>query len=744
MHHSTTIPRGAAANRLEIWGGAECSVVRLADRVENELRRTGHDQRLDDLDRIAELGIRTIRFPLLWELHAAAEPDWSWADLRLERLRQLGIRPIVGLLHHGGGPLPEGFLDPGFVDGLAHFARRIAHRYPWVDAYTPVNEPLTTARFSGMYDLWHPHGRSVGCFTNCYLQQCRGIRAAMQAIREINPAAQLVQTEDLGKTHSTPHLEYQAQFENERRWVTFDLLRGELTRDRAMWHYLVAGGIPEAELQSFLDDPCPPDMLGINHYITSERFLDERVSRYPGQPVGGNGRERYVDVPAARVRSESVLGPGGLFREIWERYHHPFVVTEVQLACTREEQLRWLLEFWRSAHAVRAEGIDLRAITVWGLFGAYDWDSLLLRPHGHYETGAFDVRGVKPRATATAQAIRHLIQHGQFDHPVLSNAGWWRRPVRFEFPASSAAATGANPDHPLQTSAVQGGPPLLIVGAKGRISQALTDLCRLRGLPVEIHDWHMWHAAHAGDWDAAFQQLGAWAVIDASAETELDRLDLEGSAEPERYHGSAALALAAAARKLPLVAFSTDAVFGGTATRSWIESDCPAPAHPYGVRHYDRERSLLQAHAGLLLLRTGPLFSSANDGDFVSAALQTLEAGRSITAPRDVIVSPTFLPDLLNAALDLLIDGESGIWHVANTGAPTLAEWARAIALTAGYRSPRVREISLESLPQPTVRAGRHSLDSARGPLLRPWPDALDRCLQEIEANRQRRLQQVA
>src|SRR4051812_11787390 len=94
---------------LELWGGVECSVVRIGERVENELQRTGHDVRLDDLDRFAELGLRTLRYPVLWELHATEPVDWSWADARLERLRELGIRPIVGLIHHGCGPLQGGF-----------------------------------------------------------------------------------------------------------------------------------------------------------------------------------------------------------------------------------------------------------------------------------------------------------------------------------------------------------------------------------------------------------------------------------------------------------------------------------------------------------------------------------------------------------------------------------------------------------------------------------------------------------
>src|SRR3712207_2719887 len=85
--------------------------------------------------------------------------DWAWADERLGRLRELGITPIVGLVHHGSGPRHTSLIDPAFADGLAAFARAVAERYPWVAYYTPINEPLTTARFSGLYGHWYPHGR---------------------------------------------------------------------------------------------------------------------------------------------------------------------------------------------------------------------------------------------------------------------------------------------------------------------------------------------------------------------------------------------------------------------------------------------------------------------------------------------------------------------------------------------------------------------------------------------------------
>src|SRR5436305_17614 len=115
-------------------------------------------------------------------------------------------------------------LDDDFPQLLADYARAVAQRYPHVDAWTPVNEPLTTARFSALYGHWYPHRADDESFVRALLVQMRATILAMRAIREVNPDAMLVQTEDLGYTTSSPSLSYQADFENNRRWLSFDLL----------------------------------------------------------------------------------------------------------------------------------------------------------------------------------------------------------------------------------------------------------------------------------------------------------------------------------------------------------------------------------------------------------------------------------------------------------------------------------------------------------------------------------------
>jgi dTDP-4-dehydrorhamnose reductase len=421
---------------VKLWGGIECTINRVGARTFDQLERSGHYARSDDLTRIAALGISTLRYPLLWERAATAVPgdyDWRFADERLAELRRLGITPIAGLVHHGCGPDFTHLLDPGFATGLADYAGQLARRFPWIGYYAPVNEPLTTARFSGLYGHWQPHARSNHAFARMLVNQCRAVALAMQAVREVNPDAKLVQTEDLGTIYSTDRLRYQADFENERRWLAWDLLCGEVDATHAMHPYLIGWGIASSELAWFREHRCKPDVIGIDHYVTSDRFLDHCLERYPECTHGGNGREPYADLDAVRVLERPGTSLRQVIIEAAQRYRLPIALTEVHIGCSEDEQVRWLHDAWTTCEQLAAGGIDVRAVTSWALLGSFDWDTLLTRGGNNYESGAFCLRGGSPRPTAVAQYI-DAVSHGRspLTLEALSAAltGWWRRPER--------------------------------------------------------------------------------------------------------------------------------------------------------------------------------------------------------------------------------------------------------------------------------------------------------------------------
>jgi dTDP-4-dehydrorhamnose reductase len=715
----------------EVWGGVECTVNRVGDSYFDQLDRSAHDRRPSDLPRFAALGLKALRYPILWERVAPAglqRADWGRTDKGLEELRELGLPPIVGLVHHGSGPRHTNLLDPSFPLLLAEYAGAVAERYPDVGMYTPVNEPLTTARFSALYGHWYPHSTDPRAFARALLHECRGVVLAMDRIREINPGAQLIQTEDLGKVFSTPLLEYQARFENERRWLSYDLLCGRVWRDHPLWGYLRGpAAVSTEELRFFVNNPCPPDVIGVNYYLTSERFLDERLDHYPPATHGGNGRHSYADVEVVRMHPEGLAGPKAILTEAWQRYGLPLAVTEVHNGCTREEQLRWLLEVWSAAVELRQTGVDLRAVTVWALLGAFDWNSLVTRLAGHYEPGAFDLRSPEPRPTAVATLAQQLANGIPPSHPVLDMPGWWRRSKRLLY----THRLGSRPPRPSVPPAQAR--PLLITGATGTLGQAFARRCELRGLAYRLLSRGDMDIADHHTVDAALALHGGWAVVNAAGYVRVDDAELERErCFRENTSGPTILAQACAARGITLLTYSSDLVFDGSQDTGYHEDSLPAPLNVYGQSKLAAERSVLEHYPEALVIRSSAFFGPWDQHNFVVSCIRELAAGRQFLAADDVVVSPTYVPDLVDVSLDLLIDGESGIWHVATEGEVTWAQLAQRVAERAGLDPLRVLGRPLRHLRLLAPRPYYSVLRSRRARLMPPLETALDRFFNEL------------
>ncbi|HEX9953369.1 MAG TPA: family 1 glycosylhydrolase [Rubricoccaceae bacterium] len=711
---------------MEIWGGIECTVNRVNCRFSDQLAQNGHCERTDDIDRIADLGITALRYPVLWETAAPDGPDkadWSRSERPLTRLRERGVRPIAGLVHHGSGPRYTSLVDPAFPEKLGAYARAVAEHFPWLEDYTPVNEPLTTARFSGLRGHWYPHGQSVRTFARVFLNEVRGTVLAMRAIRDVNPAARLIQTDDLAKIWSTPLLRYQADLENERRWITWDLLCGHVVPAHPMWDYLREGGASEAEIAWFAENPCPPDVIGVNYYLTSERFLDERVERYPGEPRGDNGRHDYADVAAVRVAAEGGAGLQELLTDVSARYGLPVAVTEAHLGCTREEQMRWLLYVWREAEAARRAGADIRAVTAWSVLGAHDWNSLVTVQAGYYEPGVFDVRGPAPRPTGIAHVVRALADGKEPDHPTLPVPGWWERPFRLMYPP---VRIGSGPTRLPDRDGAPGARPLLITGAAGILGSAFARLCEERGLPYVALTRQDLDVSDAPAVAATLDALQPWAVVNAAGcgrpdAAEQDPVDCYQSITV----GAVTLATACAERDIQLVTFSSDLVFDGAKGMPYVESDRPAPLGVYGRCQAEAEAGVLAVLPGALAVRTSALFGPWNGRDVVARALRAVAVGRSVAVPEDVYISPTYVPHLVHAVLDLLIDGEGGLWHLANGGAMPLAELARRAAEVAGLDPDLIEGCTAADIGLAGPPFG--ALESERGGVMPSLSEALVR-----------------
>lgn len=408
---------------LEVWASPEPTFARIdATTVRDQSAETGLDVRPDDAQRIAALGVSYSRVPVLWERVAPDHPrecDFREPARRLEGLRAAGIAPIVTLLHHGSGPQYTDLLDPAFPLWFAEYAEAAAREFPWVRRWTPINEPLTTARFATLYGVWFPNMRDDRGFGRAMINQTLAQQAAMRRIRRVIPEAEFVPTEDLQRfAAGDAGVAAYAEFLRERAYLSIELVAGRVGADHPLTSFLTERcGVSAGELAMLQRDAVVPDLVAFNHYPHSERYLFTHEGA-------------TADLPACYVAGEPAPRSGPLLAAAAARLRLPLAVGEVHVHAPEGERVRWLAQHAADVAELRAAGVDVRALGVWAAFGMVDWHSLLRRRDRVTEDGIYTFAGPNgiPQPTAVVRAVRELTATGAVDDGGVR--GWWERPGR--------------------------------------------------------------------------------------------------------------------------------------------------------------------------------------------------------------------------------------------------------------------------------------------------------------------------
>jgi dTDP-4-dehydrorhamnose reductase len=188
-----------------------------------------------------------------------------------------------------------------------------------------------------------------------------------------------------------------------------------------------------------------------------------------------------------------------------------------------------------------------------------------------------------------------------------------------------------------------------------------------------------------------------------------------------------------------LLTFSSDLVFDGQQQRPYLESDRVSPLNAYGRSKAQAEQEVLAAQCGALVVRTSAFFGPWDPYNFITVGLKALAEGRPFAAANNIVVSPTYVPDLVHACLDLLIDGAEGIWHLTNGQSVAWSELLMKAAGKAGIDTGTLDPRPSGQLGYLAPRPLYSALASERASFLPTLDDALDRYLD----SRQREIQEA-
>jgi dTDP-4-dehydrorhamnose reductase len=272
---------------------------------------------------------------------------------------------------------------------------------------------------------------------------------------------------------------------------------------------------------------------------------------------------------------------------------------------------------------------------------------------------------------------------------------------------------------------------VLVTGAAGQLGQAM--VMRLK----DDYDVVGWTRAEIDltrhrDVRDAIGTLAPAAIVNCASFNQVDKSqDEQATAFEINAMVVATLARAAAGCGAVFVHYSTDFVFSGTATTPYAEVDRPEPRSVYAQSKLVGEWLAADA-AQHYVLRVESLFGGPHCRSSIDRIVDAVRSGQTAPVFVDRVVSPSYVPDVVDASLFLLkTRPEHGLYHCVNGGHATWFAVAEEIARRLGKPATVLKPISVNDVSFPAPRPQFAALSNeklARAGFAMPsWQDAIAR-----------------
>ncbi|MCC7353109.1 MAG: family 1 glycosylhydrolase [Anaerolineae bacterium] len=321
----------------------------------------------EDLDRVADLGVKVLRYSVPW-YKANPKPgvyDWCWIAQPLEYMVQrLGIIPVVDLIHYGT-PLwmENSVLNHAFPQRIAEYAAAFARQFKGlVNHYTPHNEPQISAFFGGYQAYWPPYLVGIDGWIKVGLNIATGMVLTSQALRAEVADAVLISAECLA---SPPPAEVREKlnlvvpegasddFTYQVQTFPSCLVCGKVKLESPFRKALARAGATEEQLVWFMVNEQSPDIVGHNFYPNC--FDQEGVTAE--EAIAKGARDL-----GARLRRTATF------------FQRPVYLSETSTGYTDEQKAAWMRAAYGVIAGLRAEGLPIVGMNWWPLFETIQWD----------------------------------------------------------------------------------------------------------------------------------------------------------------------------------------------------------------------------------------------------------------------------------------------------------------------------------------------------------------------------------
>lgn len=322
--------------------GYECAdlVNKFGDRVDL-LHKTGHDTHvLEDYALLAAAGIKTVREGIRWSFVEKTPGVYDFTEVknRLVAAQRAGIQQLWDICHFG---YPDGLVPthPKFAERLAAICKAFTELYrhhtedPLI--ITPVNEISFLSWLAGDARGTVPFAVHSGFDQKYHL--CKAAIKAIEAVRSVDPAAQIMMVEPLIRVHPQLGQETCAAITdfNEAQFQAMDMITGSMCPE--------LGGRPEYM-----------NLAGFNFYYNNQW-------EHEGSVLG------WCTVKRRACFSE-------LLQEGYERYNVPVVLSET--GHFGEDKAAWMEQITDDCIKAMEKGVDLKGVCIYPVLDRPDWDYL--------------------------------------------------------------------------------------------------------------------------------------------------------------------------------------------------------------------------------------------------------------------------------------------------------------------------------------------------------------------------------
>lgn len=223
-------------------------------------------------------------------------------------------------------------------------------------------------------------------------------------------------------------------------------------------------------------------------------------------------------------------------------------------------------------------------------------------------------------------------------------------------------------------------------------------------------------------------------VIHCAAWTDVDKAEDENKkAYAVNTEGTQNIAAACKTIDAKMLYISTDYVFPGDGERFYKPDDPTGPLGVYGKTKLGGELAVKALLNHFFIVRISWVFGK-NGNNFVKKMLNLAKTKEKINVVCDQIGSPTYTADLAPLLCDMAETDRYGVYHAANEGVCSWAEFAREIFRLAGEKT-KVNPVLTSEYPGKAARPlnsrmNKDKLEEMGFSRLPDWHDALRRYMQ--------------